>query len=84
MYYSKKSVVICILSMFVLVSLLFYVGHVSSVSACQSGDRCMQQGAGRGLGPGPGMGRGLNRGYGFGSGPGGLNLQRGILQEPPY
>ena len=69
--------------------LVAITGVPSAINAWGPGERC-GPGFGQDIGPNPGFrpgpiqGRGLHRGYGFAGGPGGLNLQRGILQEPPY
>lgn len=43
-----------------------------------------EPGCGSGGGPGYGMGMGLQRGCGSRQGFGGTNMQRGMMQEPPY
>ena len=43
-----------------------------------------ESGCGSGGGPGYGMGMGLQRGCGSHQGLGGMNMQRGMMQEPPY
>ncbi len=57
--------------------LIVVMGNPSLVNS--QGPRGLQR-----PGSGMGMGMGLQRGFGFQAGRGGMNLQRGIMQEPPY